>query len=68
MNKSLPGLASVLALFCAATPVVAQKVTVLCNFEVDWCEASKTTYERTTGQQAVFIRRTDGESLAQICA
>jgi iron(III) transport system substrate-binding protein len=28
----------------------------------------KTTYEKTTGQKAVFIRRTDGESLAQIRA
>ena len=54
---------------CArAAPVAAQEVTVLCNFEVDWCEALKATYERTTGQKAVFIRRTDGESLAQIRA
>src|SRR5260221_8906216 len=47
---------------------LSQEVTVLCNFEVDWCEALKTTYEKTTGQKAVFIRRTDGESLAQIRA
>jgi iron(III) transport system substrate-binding protein len=44
------------------------EVTVLCNYEVDWCEAMKATYEKTTGQKAVFIRRTDGESLAQIRA
>src|SRR5205814_10342461 len=51
-----------------ALPVAAQEVTVLCNFEVDWCEALKAAYEKTTGQKAVFIRRTDGESLAQIRA
>src|SRR5437773_6416199 len=57
-----------LLLWAIAAPAKAQEVTVLCNFEVDWCEALKTTYERTTGQKAVFIRRTDGESLAQIRA
>src|SRR6266536_5303606 len=46
----------------------AQEVTVLCNYEVDWCEAMKAAYEKTTGLKAVFIRRTDGESLAQIRA
>ena len=51
-----------------AAPASAQEVTVLCNFEVDWCEALKAAYEKTTGQKAVFIRRTDGESLAQIRA
>src|SRR6266404_833024 len=48
--------------------VGAQEVTVLCNYEVDWCEAMKAAYEKTTGDKAVFIRRTDGESLAQIRA
>src|SRR5713226_4497366 len=57
-----------LLLWAIAAPVAAQEVTVLCNFELDWCEALKATYERTTGQKAVFIRRTDGESLAQIRA
>jgi iron(III) transport system substrate-binding protein len=49
-------------------PLAAQEVTVLCNFEVDWCEGLKATYEKTTGLKAVFIRRTDGESMAQIRA
>src|SRR6478672_5530344 len=57
-----------LALLFAAGHATAQEVTVLCNFEVDWCEALKAGYEKTTGQKAVFIRRTDGESLAQIRA
>lgn len=57
-----------LALIAIARPAAAQEVTVLCNFEVDWCEALKAGYERTTGLKAVFIRRTDGESLAQIRA
>jgi len=59
---------SVGALLGSAAPALAQEVTVLCNYEVDWCEAMKATYEKTTGQKAVFIRRTDGESLAQIRA
>ena len=63
-----PALAGALALLAVATGASAQEVTVLCNFEVDWCEALKATYERTTGEKAVFIRRTDGESLAQIRA
>ena len=57
-----------LLLWAIAAPATAQEVTVLCNFEVDWCEALKAAYEKTTGQKAVFIRRTDGESLAQIRA
>ena len=52
----------------AGASAFAQEVTVLCNFEVDWCEALKAAYEKTTGEKAVFIRRTDGESLAQIRA
>ena len=52
----------------ASSAALAQEVTVLCNYEVDWCEAMKAAYEKTTGQKAVFIRRTDGESLAQIRA
>ena len=56
------------ALGAAAPIAAAQEVTVLCNYEVDWCEAMKAAYEKTTGQKAVFIRRTDGESLAQIRA
>jgi iron(III) transport system substrate-binding protein len=64
----LLGLLGVLA-WCAGVPsATAQEVTVLCNYEVDWCEAMKAAYEKTTGQKAVFIRRTDGESLAQIRA
>ena len=58
----------IVAALCIAAPAAAQEVTVLCNFEVDWCEALKAAYEKTTGQKAVFIRRTDGESLAQIRA
>ena len=63
--RTLLGLIAALSF---ATPALAQEVTVLCNFEVDWCEALKAAYERTTGEKAVFIRRTDGESLAQIRA
>jgi len=62
------GVSCSVALFAVATPVAAEEVTVLCNFEVDWCEALKAAYEKTTGEKAVFIRRTDGESLAQIRA
>ena len=63
--RALLGLIAALSF---AAPALAQEVTVLCNFEVDWCEALKAAYEKTTGQKAVFIRRTDGESLAQIRA
>ena len=60
----------VAAALIAAFPVsaLAQEVTVLCNYEVDWCEAMKAAYEKSTGGKAVFIRRSDGESLAQIRA
>src|SRR5438477_8071546 len=66
--SALPGFCATLALALAAAPALAEEVTVLCNYEVDWCEALKATYEKTTGQKAVFIRRSDGESLAQIRA
>ncbi len=67
-SVSLLTLLGAFVLWTAPAPAMAQEVTVLCNFEVDWCEALKATYERTTGLKAVFIRRTDGESLAQIRA
>src|SRR5438477_1507242 len=65
---ALCGAMPVAMLFGIAAPALGQEVTVLCNYEVDWCEALKATYEKTTGQKAVFIRRSDGESLAQIRA
>ena len=67
--------AAALASFICSLPIglmtnsaFAQEVVVLCNYELDWCEAMKAAYEKTTGEKAVFIRRTDGESLAQIRA
>ena len=33
------------SLWMAASGAAAQEVTVLCNYEVDWCEAMKATYE-----------------------
>ena len=68
MRAALVSLAAALAVCAGWSPAAAQEVTVLCNYEVDWCEAMKAAYEKTTGQKAVFIRRTDGESLAQIRA
>jgi len=68
MDRLLKLAAALLTLFAIAGAARAQEVTVLCNYEVDWCEAMKAAYEKTTGQKAVFIRRTDGESLAQIRA
>src|SRR5256714_1650415 len=68
MHKALRGFFGACALSFVVAPAAAQEVGVLCNFEVDWCEALKAAYEKTTGQKAVFIRRTDGESLAQIRA
>ena len=66
---ALAALIGVLLLVAAPrTASAQQEVVVLCNYEVDWCEAMKATYEKTTGLKAVFIRRTDGESLAQIRA
>jgi len=65
VSRAVFGLFAALAFGASAA---AQEVTVLCNFEVDWCEALKAAYEKTTGEKAVFIRRTDGESLAQIRA
>lgn len=66
--RLLAALSGGLALLAIATSAQAQEVTVLCNYEVDWCEAMKAAYEKTTGLKAAFIRRTDGESLAQIRA
>ena len=65
---ALAALIGVLLLVAAPRTASAQEVVVLCNYEVDWCEAMKATYEKTTGLKAAFIRRTDGESLAQIRA
>jgi iron(III) transport system substrate-binding protein len=64
----LAALLGALLFMAAPRTASAQEVVVLCNYEVDWCEAMKATYEKTTGLKAVFIRRTDGESLAQIRA
>src|ERR1043165_7118168 len=65
---ALFALVSSLIIGLMADSALAQEVIVLCNYEVDWCEAMKAAYEKTTGEKAAFIRRTDGESLAQIRA
>ena len=65
---AIAALIGILLLVAAPRTASAQEVVVLCNYEVDWCEAMKATYEKTTGLKAAFIRRTDGESLAQIRA
>jgi len=66
--QALGAVAGLLLWAVAAQTAAQQEVVVLCNYEVDWCEAMKAAYEKTTGQKAAFIRRTDGESLAQIRA
>jgi iron(III) transport system substrate-binding protein len=45
-----------------------EPVTVFCGFEIDWCEALKAAYEKSTGLKAAVSRKTDGEALAQIRA
>jgi iron(III) transport system substrate-binding protein len=46
----------------------ADEVTVFCGFEIDWCEALKAAFEKSTGLKALVSRKSDGEALAQVRA
>jgi iron(III) transport system substrate-binding protein len=55
--------------FAVATPAnAANEVTVFCGFEIDWCDALKAAFEKSTGMTALVSRKSDGEALAQVRA
>ena len=51
------------------TPSVhAQSLSLLCNATIDWCELMKNKFEAETGIKTSMVRRSSGESYAQVRA
>ncbi|WP_191602102.1 ABC transporter substrate-binding protein [Marinomonas algicola] len=71
MKKSphILGLTLIAAATLAATPVMAKgKLNVLCSTDTDWCSLMETRFEAETGIDVSLIRKSSGESYAQLRA
>jgi iron(III) transport system substrate-binding protein len=51
-----------------SNPATAQNVVVNCSFELEWCEALRVKFEAKTGLKAAIVRKSAGETLAQLQA
>ena len=56
------------ALMLVAPAAEAQQLNLLCNATIDWCELMKNKFEAETGIKTNMVRRSSGESYAQIRA
>ena len=56
------------ALFMIAPSAQAQQLNLLCNATIDWCELMKNKFEAETGIKTSMVRRSSGESYAQVRA
>src|SRR5207249_3864945 len=69
---TLSGAAIVASLLLAASGPSARaqepQVVVNCSFELEWCEALRVEFEATRGVKAAVVRKSAGETMAQIRA
>ena len=70
MKFHRPTLAALVAsaLFMLLPSAQAQSLSLLCNATIDWCELMKNKFEAETGIKTSMVRRSSGESYAQIRA
>lgn len=55
-------------LMSAADANAAGKINVLCSADLEWCQLMKARFEKESGVQVSMIRKSAGESFAQIQA
>lgn len=59
---------SLLAVLCAAGAAQAQKLTLYCSAQEDWCQLMARSFEEATGVDVNMTRKSSGETFAQIRA
>lgn len=64
----LSSFAAVGLLATAATGVSAGEVNMVCGAEQDWCELMARGFEDETGNEVLMVRKSTGETLAQVRA
>ncbi len=63
------GIAFTAAGFMGSVPAMAKgKLNVLCSTDTDWCSLMETQFEKETGIKVSLIRKSAGESYAQLRA
>ena len=60
--------ASVLALLAATGAASADKLTLYCSAQEDWCQLMANSFEDATGIEVAMTRKSSGETFAQIKA
>ena len=69
IKRSGAVVATVFATLLLAAPAAqAQQLNLLCNATIDWCELMKNKFEAETGIKTNMVRRSSGESYAQVRA
>jgi iron(III) transport system substrate-binding protein len=69
LGERIPALLLFLLLLaCTRTEPPAQKLTVYCSVQLEWCELVVKTYEAKTGVHIAMTRKSAGETLAQVTA
>ncbi len=69
--KTITRLLFVLALTCISIPAyisAAGRLNVLCSANIDWCQLMETEFAKETGIKVSMVRKSSGESFAQIKA
>lgn len=52
----------------STTAWAAKKLNLICSAEIDWCQLMVTTFEKETGIRVSMVRKSSGETFAQIKA
>ena len=65
--QSLAG-ASVLAFLASAGAATADKLTLYCSAQEDWCQLMANSFQDATGIDVAMTRKSSGETFAQIKA
>ena len=60
--------ASLIALSASMTAAQAEKVTLYCSAQEDWCQLMARSFEDATGIDVNMTRKSSGETFAQIRA
>lgn len=68
MDKSGALITGVLALGLSAGAATADELNVVCGAEQDWCDLMAAAFEAETGIDVAMVRKSTGETLAQIRA
>ena len=66
MNKTI--IASAFAIAASAGAAHAEKLTLYCSAQEDWCQLMARSFEDATGVDVDMTRKSSGETFAQIKA